>query len=291
MPSPSSTPPGIPPLNPVRLLQDLVRFDTANPPGNERACIVHVQEILAGAGCESVLLGRVANRPNLIARLGGRGQAPPLLLLGHVDVVPARGEPWRHPPFDGRIAGGYLWGRGALDMKGGVAMMLTAFLRLKAGGVAPPGDVILALVSDEEAGGEFGAKYLVEDHPDLGRPLRYRRVRGVQLPYCPAPVLSHHGGREANMCVAGNHPGGRRPRRSSRPGQRRRAIGQGVAKVGTPPIAFASNAGRRGDVQSGGLLSTVPQQRPVPPTPQSDSRRMAAEGDGRPGQVVRPAFA
>ena len=161
------------PLNPVGLLQDLVRFDTTNPPGNERECLVHIREVLTEAGCESLLLGRLATRPNLIARLEGRGQAPPLLLLGHVDVVPAQGEPWQHPPFGGQIAEGYVWGRGTLDMKGGVAMMLTAFLRLKAENVAPPGDVILALVSDEEAGGEFGTQYLVENHPELFKDVRY----------------------------------------------------------------------------------------------------------------------
>ena len=155
------------------MLQDLVRFDTTNPPENEQECLDHIRGILAEAGCESLLLGRSSHRPNLIAKLDGRGQAPPLLLLGHVDVVPAQEQSWQHPPFDADIADGYIWGRGTLDMKGGVAMMLTAFLRLKAEGVAPPGDVILALVSDEEAGGEFGTKYLVENHRELFKDVRY----------------------------------------------------------------------------------------------------------------------
>ena len=173
MASPVSNPPGILSQSPVGLLQDLIRFDTTNPPGNEKECLAHIQGILAEAGCESLFLGRSPNRPNLIARLDGRGQAPPLLLHGHVDVVPTQGQPWQHPPFDAEIADGYIWGRGALDMKGGVAMMLTAFLRLKAEGIAPPGDVILALVSDEEAGGEFGTKYLVENHRELFQDIRY----------------------------------------------------------------------------------------------------------------------
>ena len=173
VPSPASTPPGMLSRSPVGLLQDLLRFDTTNPPGNEKECLVHIQGILADAGCESLLLGRSSNRPNLIARLGGRGQAPPLLLHGHLDVVPAQGQPWQHPPFDAEIADGYVWGRGALDMKGGVVMMLTAFLRLKTEGIAPPGDVILALVSDEEAGGKFGTKYLVENHRELFKEIRY----------------------------------------------------------------------------------------------------------------------
>ena len=173
MPTPASNPCGILSRSPVGLLRDLIRFDTTNPPGNEKECIVHIQRILAEAGCETLLLGRSATRPNLIARLGGRGQAPPLLLHGHVDVVPAQGQPWQHPPFAAEIADGYVWGRGALDMKGGVAMMITAFSRLKAEGIAPPGDIVLALVSDEEAGGEFGTKYLVEHHRELFNDIRY----------------------------------------------------------------------------------------------------------------------
>ena len=173
MPSPASIPPDILARSPVELLQDLIRFDTTNPPGNEKACIVHIQGLLTHVGCETLMLGRSSTRPNLIARLHGRGQAPPLLLHGHVDVVPAQGQPWQRPPIDAEIADGYVWGRGALDMKGGVAMMLTAFLRLKAEGIAPPGDVILALVSDEEAGGEFGTKYLVENHREQFKDIRY----------------------------------------------------------------------------------------------------------------------
>ena len=184
MPSPASTAPGISSRSPVDLLQDLIRFDTTNPPGNEKECIAHIQGILAEAGCETLLLGRSSARPNLIARLGGRGQAPPLLLHGHVDVVPAQGQAWQHPPFDAEIADGYVWGRGALDMKGGVAIMLAAFLRLKAEGIAPPGDIILALVSDEEAGGEFGTKYLVENHRELFKDIRYAigEFGGFSLP-------------------------------------------------------------------------------------------------------------
>src|SRR5208337_501804 len=97
--------------------------------------------------------GRDPERPNLIARLPGAGAAAPLLLQGHVDVV-ASGGRWRHEPFGGELHDGYLWGRGALDMKGGVAMMLAAFLRAKAGAQSPRGDVILCLLADEEGGSE-----------------------------------------------------------------------------------------------------------------------------------------
>ena len=158
---------------PEVLLQNLIRFDTTNPPGNEIEAIRYVRGLLADAGIESTLLARTGNRPNLIARLAGRGNAPPLLLYGHVDVVTTANQVWQHLPFAGEIADGYVWGRGALDMKGGVAMMLAAFLRAKAEGLQPPGDVMLVLVSDEEAGGTYGAQYLVENHADLFQGIRY----------------------------------------------------------------------------------------------------------------------
>ena len=79
------------------------------------------------------------HRPNLIARIPGAGDAPPLLLYGHVDVVTTEGQDWTHPPFAGEIADGYIWGRGALDMKGGVAMLLAAFLRAKVEEARPAG--------------------------------------------------------------------------------------------------------------------------------------------------------
>jgi acetylornithine deacetylase/succinyl-diaminopimelate desuccinylase-like protein len=157
---------------PVELLQRLLRFDTTNPPGGERECIEWIKGLLEELGCEVLIRGCDAERPNLIARLAGRGEAAPLLLQGHVDVVPARGE-WRQPPFSGELADGYVWGRGALDMKGGVAMMLAAFMRAKAAGSRPAGDVILCLMSDEEAGSELGAEFLVREHPELFADVRY----------------------------------------------------------------------------------------------------------------------
>lgn len=157
---------------PVELLQRLLRFDTSNPPGNERECIDWIRELLEGIGCEVRILASEAERPNLIARLAGRGVCPPLLLQGHVDVVAARGQ-WRHEPFAGELHDGYVWGRGALDMKGGVAMMLAAFMRAKASRTPPPGDVILCLMADEEAGSDLGAEFLVREHPELFADVRY----------------------------------------------------------------------------------------------------------------------
>lgn len=161
---------------PVELLQRLIRFDTSNPPGGERDCIAWAAGLLESLGCEVRIVAREPDRPNLIARVTGRGACPPLLLQGHVDVVAAGGR-WRHPPFAGELHDGYVWGRGALDMKGGVAMMLAAFMRAKAGvnagSAPPPGDVILCLLADEEAGSDLGAAFLVDEHPELFAGVRY----------------------------------------------------------------------------------------------------------------------
>jgi acetylornithine deacetylase/succinyl-diaminopimelate desuccinylase-like protein len=158
---------------PAQLLQELIRFDTTNPPGNEVECIKYVDALLIGAGIETNLIFKDPNRPNVVARLKGEGAAPPLLLYGHADVVTTAGQQWTHPPFEGRIVDGFVWGRGALDMKGGLAMMLAAVLRAKAEGVRPAGDIILAVLSDEETGGDFGARYLVENHAHLFEGTRY----------------------------------------------------------------------------------------------------------------------
>ncbi len=152
---------------PVELLQHLIRFDTTNPPGNEAVLINWVAGLLEENGVDSVIVGKSPVRTNLFARLKGRGEAPPLLLYGHVDVVTTADQTWTHPPFNGEIIDGYVWGRGALDMKGGCAMLISAFLRAKAENLDLAGDLILCLASDEEAAGAWGVKYLVEEHAEL----------------------------------------------------------------------------------------------------------------------------
>lgn len=158
---------------PVEVLQQLLRFDTTNPPGNEAACVQHIADLLAAQGIRSQQYAKDERRPNLLARLPGAGQAPPLLLYGHVDVVTAADQHWTHPPFAGEIADGFVWGRGTLDMKGGVAMMIAAFLRAHAQQLTPPGDVLLLILADEEAGARYGARFMVEEHPALFENVRY----------------------------------------------------------------------------------------------------------------------
>ncbi|HEY7020930.1 MAG TPA: M20/M25/M40 family metallo-hydrolase [Ktedonobacterales bacterium] len=158
---------------PAELLQWLLRFNTTNPPGAEGPCIEYIRFVLAAAGIESTILALDPDRPNLIARIPGSGDAPPLLLYGHVDVVTTEGQDWTRPPFAGEIVDGYVWGRGALDMKGGVAMMLSAFLRAKAEEARLPGDVIFLALSDEEESGTYGARFITEEHRDLFDGVRY----------------------------------------------------------------------------------------------------------------------
>jgi acetylornithine deacetylase/succinyl-diaminopimelate desuccinylase-like protein len=150
----------------VDLARDLLQLDTTNPPGQEHIAIDLIERVLDEAGVSSSRYENARGRPNLVARLKGRGDAPPLLLQGHVDVVTTVNQEWKHKPFAGEIVDGCLWGRGALDMKGGVAMMVSALLEAHSRGGAP-GDLVLAALADEEAGGIQGARWLVEKHPEL----------------------------------------------------------------------------------------------------------------------------
>jgi acetylornithine deacetylase/succinyl-diaminopimelate desuccinylase-like protein len=159
-------------VTPVELLQRLIRFDTTNPPGNEEECVEFVRGLLEEAGVETEVYAKVPGRPNLVARLKG-GDKPPLLLQGHVDVVTTSGQNWARPPFSGELVDGYVWGRGAVDMKGPIAMLVSAFLRAKTEGTALPGDVILVVLADEEAGGDVGARFLAEEHAHLFEGVRY----------------------------------------------------------------------------------------------------------------------
>ena len=118
--------------NPVEVLQNLIRFDTSNPPGNELECIKYLNEIFTNAGLQTQILAKDPNRPNLIIRLAGQGKINPLLLYGRADVVPVQNQTCKYSPFEAKIAEGYMWGRGTLDMKGGVAMMVAALLKAKA---------------------------------------------------------------------------------------------------------------------------------------------------------------
>ena len=154
----------------IQHLQALLRIDTTNPPGNETAAAEYLAEVLRKEGIEPTLVGVSADRKNVLARLkGGDGSKGPLLLCAHLDVVPVELEHWTHPPFGGVIADGFLWGRGAIDMKHMAVMSVLTLIRLKREGYKLDRDVIFAGVADEEAGCEQGSKWLVVNHPDLVR--------------------------------------------------------------------------------------------------------------------------
>jgi acetylornithine deacetylase/succinyl-diaminopimelate desuccinylase-like protein len=152
------------------LLQRLVRFNTVNPPGNERAAQEHLAGLLGDAGFEVQLLGRTEERPNLVARLRGAFDGPTLCLLSHVDTVLADAGDWQRDPWSGDVVDGELWGRGALDMKSQTAAEVVAAVTLARSGWRPAhGDLLVVCVVDEETGGGEGAVWLTEHHADTCR--------------------------------------------------------------------------------------------------------------------------
>jgi acetylornithine deacetylase/succinyl-diaminopimelate desuccinylase-like protein len=154
----------------IELLRELIRFDTVNPPGNERTAIEHLDRYLSAAGFDTEILAAEPDRPNLVATLDGEGDGPVLVLLGHVDTVLADASEWRHDPWSGEVADGFLWGRGALDMKNQVAAEAVAAATLARQGWRPAsGALKLVFVADEETGGEVGAHWLTATHPDKVR--------------------------------------------------------------------------------------------------------------------------
>src|SRR4051794_38748686 len=180
----------------VGLLRELIRFDTVNPPGNERPAQEHLAGMLEGAGLEVELLGRTPERPNLVARLRGSGDGPTLCLLSHVDTVYATPGDWSHDPWSGDLADGCIWGRGALDMKSQTAAEVAAAVGLANEGWRPAGgDLLVVVVVDEETRGSEGAQWICEHHPDLVRcDMLLNEGAGTVIPY--------DGERVYGVCVA-----------------------------------------------------------------------------------------
>lgn len=150
-------------------LQNLLRLDTRNPPGNEILVAHYLRDTLEKEGFTCTIVGPSPERASLITRLRGDGSLPPLLLMSHTDVVAVEPEKWSYPPFGGEIADGYLYGRGALDMKNMVAMELMTMLLLKRLNVPLQRDVIFIAEADEETGGHAGAEWVAHHYPDLIR--------------------------------------------------------------------------------------------------------------------------
>src|SRR4029079_2088170 len=146
----------------VELLQELIRLDTVNPPGNETRAAELLRDYLVDAGVECELYARDPERANLVARIRGRGDGRQLLLLGNTDTVLADPAEWTVDPWSGELRDGCVWGRGALDMKNQVAANAVAIASLAREGFRPKGDLIFAATADEEMGeGDvFGLEWL-----------------------------------------------------------------------------------------------------------------------------------
>lgn len=151
----------------VEVLRDLIRIDTTNPPGRETACARYLAELLRPAGVEARIIEPAPGRGNLVARLRGSGEYRPIVLMGHTDVVAANPEEWLHPPFGAEIHDGFLWGRGATDMKQMVAACAVLMLALAASGLPLKRDVLLLATADEEHGGRMGMGWLAQNMPEL----------------------------------------------------------------------------------------------------------------------------
>ena len=156
----------------VQLCSDLIRIDTTNPgdhsgPG-ERAAAEYVAAKLAEVGVQPQIFESHPKRTSLVARIEGTDRTRPALLMhGHLDVVPADAADWQVHPFAGELSGNCVWGRGAVDMKDMDAMIMAVVRRRLREGRRPPRDIVLAFLADEEAGGKWGARFLVDNHPDL----------------------------------------------------------------------------------------------------------------------------
>jgi acetylornithine deacetylase/succinyl-diaminopimelate desuccinylase-like protein len=180
----------------TELLQRLIRCNTVNPPGNERALQEMLAAELRSAGFEVELLGAEPERPNLVARLRGEADGPTLCLLSHVDTVLATPADWTHDPWSGDLADGFVWGRGAQDMKSQTAAEVTAALSLAREGWRPArGDLLVVVVVDEEVGGTLGAMWICDQHPEKVR-CDYLLNEGA------GAVFPYDGGRYYGVCVA-----------------------------------------------------------------------------------------
>jgi acetylornithine deacetylase/succinyl-diaminopimelate desuccinylase-like protein len=188
----------------TELLAELIRFNTVNPPGNERAAIEFLAGYLKDAGLKTELLADDEDRPNLVADLSADGAessngtngGPTMVYLGHVDTVLADPSEWTHDPWSGDVVDGFLWGRGALDMKSQVAAEAVAAATLSRGGWRPKsGCLKLVFVADEETGGDVGAHWLTTTHPD--------RVRcDMLLNEGAGDVFEFAGNRRYGVCCA-----------------------------------------------------------------------------------------
>ena len=154
-------------LEAVNCLCRLLRFDTTNPPGNELPLVRDIAGVLAGEGLAPRVLESAPGRGNLVVRLEGDGSERPLLLLSHIDVVPAEPSKWTRDPFSGTVEAGHVWGRGAIDSKLTTAVGLQVLLLCKRLNLPLTRDLVLVAAADEELGGVKGVRWLAAHHPEV----------------------------------------------------------------------------------------------------------------------------
>lgn len=178
----------------LEVARALIRFDTSNAPGypgDETGPATYLHEYLTAVGIDCELVARDPRRANLVARIPGTGEAPSLAFVGHTDVVPADPRDWTHPPFAAVVdEGGWLWGRGAIDMKNEVAARAVAMAELARSGFRPRGDLWFIAVADEEDGtADVGMRWLLEARPDIRPDLAINEGGGERLPLTDGRVV------------------------------------------------------------------------------------------------------
>ena len=151
----------------VRLLREFIRLDTSNPPGNEEEAILFLENILQRGGLKGEVFSPAPKRANILARIKGKKRGGPVVLLGHVDTVPASEEGWEVDPFGGELKDGFIYGRGAIDMKSQVICQLLSFINLYREGITPERDLLFLATCDEEIGGKYGVEYMLDKVKEL----------------------------------------------------------------------------------------------------------------------------
>ena len=151
----------------VQLVRQFLRIDTSNPPGNEEKAALFLEAILKKASIDSTIYSSSPGRANIMARIEGKKKGKPVILLGHIDVVPAKEDEWDTDPFGGELVNGFVYGRGAIDMKTQALCQLLAFIQYARDGVTPERDIIYLATCDEEVGGKYGVEYMLKKVPQL----------------------------------------------------------------------------------------------------------------------------
>jgi acetylornithine deacetylase/succinyl-diaminopimelate desuccinylase-like protein len=151
----------------IQLVRQFLRIDTSNPPGNEEKAVLFLEAILKKANIESAIYSPSPRRANIMTRIKGKKKGKPIILLSHIDVVPAREDEWDADPFGGELIDSFVYGRGAIDMKTQALCQLLAFIRYGTDGATPERDMIYLATCDEEVGGKYGVEYMLKKVPQL----------------------------------------------------------------------------------------------------------------------------